>query len=224
MNRGSFIHLLKLGVCIFLAPFVVDFAHGSDAPVRADYLRTTHGKAPLRWHSFRLTLVNKRDTPVWFILPSYGDQSLPEKGNFSAKSSMDQPFGGKLYAAAGGLAIEVSIYGQDGFRAFQIPAKGKLVFVDYNISGWKDFREFEVIEALEMKVNGTTPLAKWLPYRTLSGGNVIVDKKYMYPNNLDFDEVKNKSREDYPKETVNDIKAEGLRRFKIAFEPKDANR
>ena len=44
-------------------------------------------------HSVRLTLVNQQDKPVWFVLPSWGDKPLPEKGVFPGNNK-DQPFGG----------------------------------------------------------------------------------------------------------------------------------
>jgi hypothetical protein len=174
------------------------------------------------FHSVRLTLVNRQDEPVWLVLPYWGDKPLPEKGVFPANTK-DQPFGGKQFKGEGGLAVEVEMYGGDGFKAFRLPAKGRLELAGYEIDADTDISEIVVLEARELKVNGKTPLENWLPYRTTSGEKVKVAERALRIDwkNLDWDDKKLAGRDDYPKEKVEDVKAEGFRHWTVKFNKKD---
>lgn len=194
-------------------------AQAADSPVRADYLGSREGKPPLKFHSVRLTLVNPEDKPVWFVLPYWGDKPLPEKGVFSNKNWKDQPFGGKQFDGEGGSVVEVLMYGGDGFKAFRVPAKGQLELDGYTIDASKDIEEIVVMEARELKVNGKTSLEKWLPYATTSGKEVKVALNIDWKN-LDWDAKRLGSRDDYPKEKVERVQAEGFRRWTVKFQRK----
>ncbi|HLW63855.1 MAG TPA: hypothetical protein VKS79_00960 [Gemmataceae bacterium] len=199
-----------------------DGACAADSPVQADYLGSRDGKPPLKFHSVRLTLMNQQDKPVWLVLPYWGDKPLPEKGVFPNKNWKDQPFGGKKFDGVGGSAVEVLMYGGDGFKAFRLPAKGKLELDGYTIEADRDIAPIVVIEAQELKVNGKTPLEKWLPYATTSGEKVKVGEHELNTDwkNLDWDPKRFRSRDDYPKEKVEEVKAEGIRCWTVKFQQK----
>ena len=172
MQRWKGIALAAVLACCLSAAFAVNGARGADPPARADYLGSRDAKPPLRIHSIRLTLVNRQDRPVWFILPYWGDKPLAANGVFPNKDRKEQPFGGERFAGEGGSAVEILMYGGAGFKAFRLPAKGQLELGGYHIDAEKDIREIVVMEARELKVNGKTPLEKWLPYATTSGEKV----------------------------------------------------
>lgn len=197
-------------------------AQAADPPVRVDFLESRNGKPPLKLISVRLTLVNQQDKPVWFVLPYSGDKPLPEKGIFSSKNWDRKPFGGKGFEGEGGSAVEVSMYGGDGFKAFRLPANGRLELDGYTIDAWKDIDGVWVMEARELKVNGKTPLEKWLPYATTSSEKVKVGSKQLNWDwkNLDWDAKKSASRDDYPKEQVEEVKAEEFRSWTVKFQKK----
>ena len=208
-------------VAILSAACLTASAQAADPPVRAEFLERQEGKPPLRFYSVRLTLVNEKDKPEWLILPYWGDEPLPEKGVFPNKDGNEQPFGGRGFTGKGGSAVEVVMYGGKGFKAFRLPAKGTLELDGYNIDAWKDIDEIVVIEARELKVNGKTPLEKWLPYAVTSGEKVKVGRQQNIDwKNLDCDEKTYKSRDDYPKEKVEEVKAEGIRSWTIKFQKK----
>ena len=114
------------------------------------------------------------------------------------------------------------MYGGDGFKTFRVPAKGQLELEDYTIDASRDIEEIVAIEARELKVNGKTPLEKWLPYGTTSGKKVKVGSQALNINwkNLDWDAKRLGSRDDYPKEKVEEVKAGGFRRWTVKFQQK----
>jgi hypothetical protein len=177
----------------------------------------------MKFHSIRLTLVNQQDNPVWFVLPYWGDKALPEKGVFPNKDWKDQAFGGRQFDGEGGSAIEVRMYGGDGFKAFRLPAQARVELDGYTIDASKDIDEIVVMEARELKVNGKTPLERWLPYGTTSAEKVKVARQALTIEfkNLDWDQKKHEKRDDYPKEKVEEVKAEGFRCSTVRFQQKD---
>lgn len=209
-----------LGSCLIVACLAA-VSHAAEPPVRASYIGSRNGKPPLRSYMVRLTLENKRDIPVWFVLPYWGDKPLQEKGLFPNKGMDGTPFGGKKFDGQGGPAVEVLMYGGEGFKAFRLPPKGQLELAGYTIEAWKDTSEIVVQEASELRVNGKTPLEKWLPYGVTSGKNVKVGLDIDWIN-LDWDAEKSASRTDYPKEKVKEVKAELLRSWKVKFKQQDA--
>ena len=127
------------------------------------------------------------------------------------------------FKGEGGLAVQVELYSGHGFKAFRLPAKGRLELVGYEIDADTEISEIVVLEARELKVNGKTPLEDWLPYKTTSGEKVKVAKQELLIDwkNLNWDANKSASRDDYPKEKVEDVKAEGFRRWTVKFNKKD---
>jgi hypothetical protein len=156
----------------------------------------------------RLEVRNPEDHPVWLLTRYYGDEPLAEKGEF--KSGSDQPFGGQEYdgAAKGGKgkAVEVVFLGDRSFRAFYLPAGATVLFEDFGVECWSDIKEVEFWEASSLKVNGRTPLEKWLPYPTVSDAASVIPAGTDWQN-LDWDADKLRSRTDYPKEAVKVVSA-----------------
>ena len=200
-------------------------AQAAELPVRADYLWTQGGKPPMRAYSVRLTLVNQHDWPVWFVLPYYGDMPLPENGVFTNVGWKDQPFEGRKFEGEGGSVIQVTMFGGKGFKALRLPAKGQLDLDGYRIEAWKEINEIMVLEARELTVNGKIPLDKWLPYDTMSGEKVTVcDEAIIFQFKILHGEAKKPGdRDGYPKEKVEEVKAEGFRSWTVKFQHKGVN-
>jgi len=193
----------------------------ADPPVRADFLERREGKPPSKFHFVRLTLVNSQNKAVWFVLPYWGDRPLSQTGLFT-NDKVGQPFGGFAFAGEGGSAVRVQMYGGEGFKAFRLPAKGRLELDDYSIDASKYIDEIEVMETRELKVNGKTPLEKWLPYATTCDEKVMVRPLGILATwtDLDWDATKRGKRDDYPKEKVENVKAEGFRFWTVKFQQK----
>ncbi|WP_254508554.1 hypothetical protein [Anatilimnocola floriformis] len=195
-------------------------ARAEDSSVKASLVDVRDGKPPLKFHGVRLTIENKQERPTWIVLPYWGERSLPAKGIFPLDEHDGPGFGGKGFVGEGGSAVEVLMYGGEGFRAFRLPGKGSLQLDGYEIESWKEIDAIDVIEARELKVNGKTPLEKWLPYATTSDAKVKVGSQQLNVDwkNLDWDAKKSKSRTDYPTEKVEKVVAEDFRVFKVKIE------
>ena len=76
------------------------------------------------------------------------------------------------------------------------------------------------MEARELKVNGKTPLDKWLPYDTMCDEKDTVGTVRAWPN-LEWDMKNDRPRNDYPKEKVEEVVADGVHRWAVTLEPKN---
>jgi hypothetical protein len=172
-----------------------------------------------RAYTVRLTLKNQQEKPVWFVLPYWGDEKLPENGVFLNKEWDRLPFGGHGYDGEGGSATHIFMYGGCGFKAFQLPPGGSLGLSRYRFDGAKDFNQLVIMQVLDLKVNGTTSLDKWLPYATICSKQVKVSEDTMriYWKNLDWDGKTNRERDDYPMEEVREVRADGIRYWTITL-------
>jgi hypothetical protein len=218
MQRRNMAPLAVLLECCLLMGCNTETVRFPASPIQAEYLRTVLGKPPMKIHCVRLTLLNQHDRPIWFVLPYSGDKPLPENGTFPNENWKEQPFGGQQFEGKGGSAIEVCMYGGGGFTTFRLPAKGRLELDGYEIDGSKDISEIVVLEAEELKVNGKTPLERWLPYDTMCGEMVEVNERAQINwRNLDWNAEKLGSRQDYPKETVEIVQANGTHRWVVRF-------
>ena len=112
-------------------------------------------------------------------------------------------------------------YGEDQFIAFQLAANATIEFSAYEIEAWNTIKVFEIWEVSSLKVNGKTPLEKWLPYNTLSDNKAMIPKRQDW-NNLDFDYKRSRKRTDYRKEVVKKITASVIRRWTIPIDVKSA--
>jgi len=119
--------------------------------------------------------------------------------------------------------VDIDFVGIDAFIAFCIPPKSSMTFENYMFESDGDtvFRSIELWEAKNLMVNGKTPLDKWLPYDVKCTPNAHLKSKDgsgwdWY--NLDWDPTTNKSRTDYPKDTVTIIQAVGVKKFDVKFD------
>src|SRR5262245_21470338 len=61
MRRRNGPALVAVLCCCVMAARPADSAQAADPPVRAEYLGSTEGKPPLKYHSVRLILTNRQD-------------------------------------------------------------------------------------------------------------------------------------------------------------------
>ncbi len=218
---GQPVHLLWM-TCVFCV-IVSGPAVARDHPAPATALLLGKLAGPMEYYRVRLVIENRNEKPTWFVLPYFGDQSLPDSGTFQKNAPgfqpHDQPFGAKEYRGTGGTVIEVLMYGGAGFRAFRLPAHGKLELDGYMIEANKSIGAVPVWEVNRLSVNGDVPLEKWLPYPTLSGANVKVPAKEVQKDwrNLDYIPGQIGGRRDYPKKKVEFVTAEGIKRWTVKF-------
>jgi hypothetical protein len=230
MRRRNVIPLLCLLPCFLLPSCLGEAPLTLEPPIQAEYLYTGSGKGPVKWYTFRLTLVNRRDQPMWFILPDWGEKPLPKDGIFPIdKYWQEKTFQGTRYPGEGGSAIEVKTFNwRNGFIVFRLPANGRLELDHYSVTvdSTSDLNEIVVLEAVELMVNGMTPLEKWLPYDTMCGESVKVGDTALKSggNRVDWDTEKQERREDYPKEKVEEIIAKKVRSWTIKLDRKDQNK
>jgi hypothetical protein len=192
---------------------VRDDSRAETAHITVKFLRRGTGIPPVRWVSVRLEVKNERDRPMWIVTRYRGDEPLPNDGKFTG-SHFPQPFVGKGYRNETGGLIEIEYLANRSFMAFLLPAKSSFHFEGYVVEAWKDIREMEFWEVEMLRVNGTTPLEKWLPYNTMSDKRVEVRKGANW-DNLDWDPNLLKSRTDYPKEKVQFVQAYGCKKWMV---------
>jgi RNA polymerase sigma factor (sigma-70 family) len=198
-----------------------------DVPARVTFIEKQDGKPPSRTFHVGLTLRNRRDEPVWFLLPYDGDRPMPADGQFKNTGGTALPLEGEAYdgdkVGGQGRAVEVTFLG-DGFHAFRLPPAGSLTIADYPLECWSDVRRVEVWEASELRVNGRTPLEDWLPYKTLSNARTVIPfwTNWRRGGSLDWDGARSRPRTDYPKEQVDFIAARVLKKWDLALHEPDA--
>ena len=96
----------------------------AEPSVRLEHQGWWRDKGGIKINSFRLTLVNRHETPVWIVLPTFAHKSLPEKGVFRGYDDYDNPFGGDELVTRTGTAVEVCFRGRDGFHELSPPRRG----------------------------------------------------------------------------------------------------
>ena len=183
-------------------------------PVRVQLLGIREGRPPLRAYTLRLTMSNPHNRPTWLLFRYWGDKPLESSGVFPGTGEVRTPFGGRGYRGKDGEAVEVRLYGGNGFVAYQLPAHGTLTFEGFAVEAWGPINEVEVWEASALLVDGRTALEAWLPYNTLSGKGVVVPRGADWEN-LDWDRAVSRPRTDYPKGPVKQVKAVGVRRWLV---------
>lgn len=186
-----------------------------EPPVKVVFLDKRGGKPPMQFYFVTLELTNPRDRPIWLVTRYSGDEPLTGSGKFlEQQDGKPQMLAGAGYdgkkGGGNGEAVEVRYVGN--FRAFYLAPKTTVRFDRYEISCCEDIKHFEVWEVSSLLVNGRTALDKWLPYRTQSGGDVVIPAKTDW-DNLDFDRQTSRSRTDYPDERIEFVKAEVIRKW-----------
>ena len=220
MKRIAFNFLVAIAFGLCAGTFSA-VAQEDEVPVTIELQTSHNGKPPMELYWVRLTLTNKQNKPVWYVLPLSGEERIPESG--VCLSNAKQPFEANRYAGdEKGNVIEVEMRGN--FIAFQVPANGAIVLDGYRLESWKKIDSIEIVQAQEIQVNAKTLLEKWLPYSTLSSEKVTVSFKtidhFSNPENLDWDAKTMKSRTDYPKEDVATVKMDIVHRWEIKLTEK----
>ena len=177
-----------------------------------------------------LTLENKRDEPVWFLI-SWGNKLLRYDGKFLGRGGdWKDPFGekavifnaetafdGSEYSEGNGIAIIVDYYGKDDFQAILLPPKAHFHFAGFVIMSPDPARFIDVWEVKSLKVNDKTPLEKCLPYSLMSSKSVEIAGRTGSGKQMSL-----KSRHSqmphakpYPDEEVKTVVAEPIRRHVV---------
>ncbi|MEN6367831.1 MAG: hypothetical protein ABFC88_13565 [Thermoguttaceae bacterium] len=208
----------------------VESIKADSPPVQVVLLESVPDQGGIKIHKLRLTLTNSEDHPIWYILPFCADRSIPANGVFSYKDWKptpgwgDQRFGGERIKARDGWAVQLTIQNRDFVRAFHLPPKSRFVLDDFHIEGKASvLRKIEMLEAREVKVNGKTPLGKWLPYNSMCSKEEPADLAES-SSNLDWDRKTNRPRDDYPKEKVQEVIADGVRHWSITVQRKQGRK
>jgi hypothetical protein len=161
-----------------------------------------------------MSLANPHDTPIWVLLLDSNAGPVPETNVFDSGGHLND-FGRSVYFGTEGAVVELVSYSRPMFRAFRLPSQGEVVFEHYTIEApTKDLKVIDVWEVSELRVNGTTPLDQWLPYKTLSDKRVLLNAKAV-SEWLDNPKLATVKRGEYPKEKVERVTANVLHRWKI---------
>jgi hypothetical protein len=216
--------MCRLLAAILLLGFMAQPSWGDECPAQIEYIGCRNGLPSQKFYSVRLKLENHRDTPTWFVFPYWADEAPPPQGVFVNKDWNGVPFEGKLIKGDGGSAIEVCMLGGMGFKAFHLPANGRLEIDGYCLDASRDIDEVAMIEAKELLVNKKKPLGNWLPYNTMCGDKVKISDGQSALNwkLLDWDRKRCASRDDYPKVAVVDITTSEYRRWVVKLKVRHA--
>jgi hypothetical protein len=200
-------------------------------PIEVKHLGVSRGKSQI--HVLQVTLVNRHDRPLWFVVPGDLERPLEKSGTFKNNtSSKKAPFGGFRHYAKGDLdstderraIVELDFNGSDTFTAFHVPAHGRIVLDGLTKFAPRDFKfsefsGFTAFEAKDLLVNGNTPIEDWLPFDTMSSEMAEVAREPLTRQSLNWDKIRRAERDDYPTERVEFIQATEVHQWPIRFEP-----
>jgi hypothetical protein len=147
------------------------------------------------------------------------DDKLAINGIFPIRGWDDIPLGGRRYKGEKGACTEITMYGLQGFKAFLLPANGRLEFGEFGIYSLKEVKGIEVLEVDSLKVNGRLPIEKWLPYKVICDLRVTVspDEYWTEWESLNHTPGREGIRKDYPKEKVEMVQAQEIRHWRLEF-------
>ncbi len=172
------------------------------------------GKPPLPTYKMQLTIENRHDHALWYLIPYFADVPLNESGEFACRLRDRFPI--EVFEMQGDegriVAVGMSAPHRTGFYAFRIPANGKIVWQNWITLGHRSsekIRELDIWEAADILVNETIKLDQWLPYDLLSSKNVTVAKEAgpfsswaVGRRDLNWDHEKDQPRSDLPTDVV----------------------
>lgn len=185
---------------LFLSVSAQNATRGSQATeaVTMEYVSTKQVEAHATYHRVNITLNNRYDHPVWFIIPSFGEDKVandgritavkPWKHNFiTAKTYVDQNAYNKDKTIK--RVIRIHFIGDKmGFYAFRMPAKGSITIKNHDIGTYKDATSVQVFQTEAIKVNGLLPLEKYVLYETECTSGAEIDIVGSYWLNVDWAE------------------------------------
>jgi hypothetical protein len=202
----------------------------SPAPVSATFIDKQVAKPPAKAIRASLVLTNRTEAPLWFVLP----YRIDEPPQLSGPIHLSEGFQPTWIVAEGfntgifhkvaerskGKAIQLKVLfvaDDKPFCLFRLPAGGRVEFKSYRFEMAASYvRSFKVCTADEIKVNGTEPLEKWLPYETLSDPQTVVPGSAQ-PDNLNFDAAVMGTRTDFRKEPIKQLDLRITGSWDVAF-------
>jgi hypothetical protein len=185
------------------------------------------GKPPLPTYKMKLTITNRHDRALWYVIPYFADVPLNESGEFACSRRDRYPIDVfEMHGDEGRIvAVGMSASDRTGFYAFRIPASGRIIWQNWitlSHRGAAKVQDLDVWEATDLIVNGTVKLEKWLPYDLLSSENVNVVREggpfsswAVDRRDLNWDREKGRPRTDLPTDVVKLVKVEGVNRWKV---------
>ncbi|MCH2044425.1 MAG: hypothetical protein MK212_09950 [Saprospiraceae bacterium] len=193
------------------------------SPVHDNLNQPEQALPPVREYKVRLHIKNRQSFPMWYIIPTYGETTLPKEGHFeTAAHQLNEAFSGKIYEGyvgedSVGKVVELTFNGsyQSAFKAFYLPPGASVTFRNYVISSWEELNSFELWGAKHLLVNGEQPLQQWIPYQLLSDGNLIVHCAANEP--CAFRDIGSGVRSNTAKDKVNFVQAKTFKKHTITL-------
>lgn len=165
--------------------------------VKMEYLSTQQVESHATYHRVNVSLKNKFNYPVWFIIPSFGEDKVAADGKITAAKPWKTNFiTGRTYADASSndiknvkRVVKVHFIGDKlSFYAFRLPAKGSITVKNYEVGTFKGANSVQVIQTADIKVNGLLPLQKFLLYESVCSDGAQVDTDSNFWINVDWSE------------------------------------
>jgi hypothetical protein len=188
------------------------------APVTATFIAKQSGKPPTKFIRASLVLNNPTGAPLWFVLPYRIDHPPKLSGPIRMSEGFEPTWivadgfntgiYHKLAERSKGKAVQLKVLflaDDKPFCLLRLPPGGRVEFKSYPFEMTGSYvRSFKVWTADEVKVNGTEPLEKWLPYETLSEAQTVVPASAQ-ADNLNFDSKVMGTRTDFRKEPITQV-------------------
>lgn len=167
--------------------------------VKMEYLSTQQVESHATYHRVNVSLKNRFNYPVWFIIPSFGEDKVAADGKITAAKPWKINFiTGRTYADENSLSngpknirrvVKIHFIGDKlSFYAFRLPAKGQIMIKNYEVGTFKGANSVQVIQTADIKVNGLLPLQKFLLYESESSDGAEVDCDANFWINVDWSE------------------------------------
>lgn len=145
-----------------------------------------------------LKVNNSYDLPVWYILPNFADNFIPENGKYEAMEPWRRnyisgmSFFDSLNRREDGKPkrfVLIHFIGKkNGFYAFRVPARSSLTLSAYPFDTWKEVEEVEIWEAEKLMINDELAMEDFLMYETLASPDAVVQTMDIGFYNVDWKE------------------------------------
>jgi hypothetical protein len=140
-------------------------------------------KATGRAATFSVSFNNARAFPVWYVVAGTPNTWFPSDYVFTPDSNFSHPLFSKLCSAHDGAAIVITLVsagtdGNPGFDAVCVPPHSFVKFNRFKLETpyEKGPMRFSVIAAANLDVDDVFTLERWLPYKTQSSPNVVIER------------------------------------------------
>lgn len=188
------------------------------APIKIRFLRSAKGQPPLPpLVHLGIELENPSAEARWLLVSFSRELRLPKDGKFAADPEGALPLFVLEAKEGKGRAAMIGFLGDPRFTAFYLPAGARVLLEDFELPSVEDLSEIDWLEAKSLRVNGKSPLEKWLPVPVESTHGTKIGKDAMWIDAL-RDSGTGEPRADLPKDKVATISAEVIRAGRIAVE------